>query len=278
MVETVKKRSVLPIVGLVILLVGVAAFIVGVIMWKVGGVDQYLKTESFSIKNQPMDGINNLEISIGAAELIVNKGGEKLEVIGENLPENEYAYGTQEGKFYIKRKNFVNFIFPSIVGLLTDKNTDPKVTITVPDKLYNKVNIDIGAGKATVEGLTASDVDFNIGAGELNAKDMKVIEKLDIDVGTGKSSFENFDCNKVKIDSGVGKLDFSGSVYGGLEADCGIGQVDITLFGLSSDYDIDAESGIGNVNINRNSSGRGSIPVDIEGGIGEVNLTFKENK
>lgn len=278
MAETANRSRTPLIIGLVILLVGIIVFIVGVVMWKVGGVDQYLKTESFSIKDQPMDGIDNLEISIGAAELVIKKGGEKLDVIGENLPENEYDYGTQDGKFYIKKKNFINFVFPSIVGLLTDKNTDPRVTITIPDKVYDKVKIDIGAGNATIDGFTAKDVDFSLGAGELNSKDIKVTGKLDIDVGTGKSTFENFDCNKVDIDSGVGEMNFSGKVYGGLDADGGIGNVNITIFGLSSDYDIDAESGIGRINVNRNSSGRGDIPVDIDGGIGEINLTFTEKQ
>ena len=276
MAETAKKSRTSLIVGLIILCIGIVVFIVGVIMWKVGGIDQYLRTESFTIKDQPMDGINDLEINIGAAELVIKRGGEKLDVIGENLPENEYEYGTQDGKFYIRRKGHFFFHFPSILGLLTDKNTDPKVTISLPDKVYDQVNIDVGAGSADIEGFTAKDVDLDIGAGELEARNIKVTGKLDIDLGTGKGTLEDFDCNKVKIDTGVGGLDYSGTVYGGLDADCGIGEVNITIYGLSSDYDIDAESGIGNVNINRNSSGRGDIPIDIDGGIGEVNLTFKE--
>lgn len=273
-----KRKSAVPIVGLIILLLGIAVFAAGLIMWKVNGVDQYIKTESFTIKDQPMDGINNLEIKVGSAEVVIKKGGDKLEVIGENLPENEYSYGTTDGKFYLKRKSYFEFIFPSIVSWLSDKKTDPKLTITVPDKEYDNIVIAVGAGDATVEGLTANNVEIDVGAGAMTASDFKVKNELDIDVGTGESKFENFDANKVDLDTGVGELTYSGTVYGKFEADCGIGQVNITIYGLSSDYDIDAESGIGGVNVTRNSAGHGDIPVEINGGIGEVNLVFAEKK
>lgn len=274
MAETAKKRSVAPIVGLIILLVGIVVFIVGLIMWKTGGIDKYFTYESFTITNQPMDGINDLEIKVGGAQLVIKKGGEKLDVVAENLPEDEYIYGTQDGKFYLKRKSGFEFIYPSIIGLLSDKNTDPKITITLPDKEYNKVEIAVGAGTADIDGLTARNADISVGAGEMTARDFKVTGELDIDLGTGESTFENFDANKVDLDTGIGQTNFSGSVYGGMEADCGIGEVNITIFGRSSDYDIDVDSGIGSINVNRNSSGRGDIPMNINGGIGEVNVTF----
>lgn len=277
MAETVKKNYARLIIGLIILLLGIAVLVAGIIMWRVGGVDKYIKVESFSIKNQPMEGINDLEIKIGSADVVITKGGDKLQVEAVNVPEDYYDYGIRDGKFVLKTKKKFQFINTWMINWFADNKYEPKINITLPDKEYNDVDLSIGTGSAKVEGITARNVDIDVGTGEFISKDFKVTGKLDIDHGTGEAVFENFDTNKVEIDSGVGEVSFSGSVSGGLEADCGIGQVNITIFGSSSDYDIDAEAGIGGVNIDKNGgSGHGNIPIDISGGIGEVNLKFKD--
>ena len=50
--ENVRSRRI-P-VSLIVMLIGVVILIIGIIVWKVGGVDKYIKIENFSVTNQPV--------------------------------------------------------------------------------------------------------------------------------------------------------------------------------------------------------------------------------
>ena len=158
--------------------------------------------------------------------------------------------------------------------MLSDKSK-PRVTLTVPDKEFDRIKLELGAGEATVDGLKAKNAEIHTGAGDFNSKNFNVSDDLEIEHGVGRAVFEDYDAGKIDIESGIGELIFSGYVRKGMDAECGIGEVDMTVYGSSSDYDIDAKSGIGSVNIERNGGdGKEDIPFDIEGGIGEVNIRF----
>ena len=278
----VKKSYVRLIIGLIILLLGIIVLVAGIVMWRVGGVDKYVKLESFTIKDQPLDGVTKLEIGIDSADVVIKRGGDKLQVEALNVLEGSYDHGVRDGEFVLKSKNrsWMSVLSnPWVLRWFMSDEFEPKINITLPEKMFDEVELAVGTGKTTVEGIEARDVEIDIGTGEFIAKDFKVTGKLDIDHGTGAATFENFDTHKVEIDSGIGELNFTGTVGGGLEANCGIGEVNITIYGSSSDYDIDAESGIGSVSIDKDGgSGHGNIPIEIEGGIGEVNLKFKNKE
>ena len=263
-------------VWLIILIIGAITFAVGMILMYSLGIDRFIKTESFEIKNQSVDNVKEIDIKVEYADLEIVKGGEKLYVKAENIPADTYEHGIDDDTFYFKTTNRVRIIGPDLATLWTKDKYHSKIFIEIPEKLFDDISIDIGAGELKIDGLEAKDIDFDIGAGDSTVKNISSTNKLDIDLGAGNSSFENCDTNKVNIDSGVGEMSFSGTVSGGLDADCGVGQVNLTIVGSYHDYDIETDVGIGEVNIDKNSSGggHGDIPIKIEGGIGEINLKF----
>jgi hypothetical protein len=69
---------------------------------------------------------------------------------------------------------------------------------------------------------------------------------------------------------------------GDLGIKCGVGQTSLDINGNINDYFITADQGVGSITINgqgipENGTGSKSAPnrIDINGGVGPVNLTFK---
>lgn len=270
----IKKRF--PLISLIIIVVGMVVFAAGIIWWKAGGIDKYIKTVNFSVTDQPVDKINRIELDVSDAKLEIRRGGDKLSVVAENMPENT-VYGTEGDTFRIKDKTKAIFFLNSNVVRWFSETDAPKIVMTIPDKVFDKVEFDLGVGDADVSGINAKEIEIDSGVGSFTAKDLNVSGTLEIDSGTGEMRLENCNVGKLDIDSGVGELTFSGKVTDGLDADCGVGETNITIYGYYNDYDVDADAGIGKVNIEKGDtshSGRGNIPVKVDGGIGEVNIRF----
>ena len=66
--------------------------------------------------------------------------------------------------------------------------------------------------------------------------------------------------------------------------DLGVGESNITLIGRKEDYKLDLEKGLGNISIDGvnvsdyGSSGNGTNKVEINGGIGAINVAFRESE
>ncbi len=275
MAEDKKSRSY--IVPLVFLICGAVILAAGIIVWKVGGIDKYIELESFSVTDQPLEDVKKLDIQIQSADVEIRTGGEKLQLSAENVPAKLYDHGIRDNTFVLKSSRTINvFGLPDLLNWFGGNDKKAKITITIPEKDFDKIDLDIGAGNGTIEGLSAEEISFDFGAVDIKARNITASKKFDVDSGTGSVLFEDCKTGKVDIDGGIGELTFEGTVADGLKADCGIGQVNITIFGSYNDYDVDAETGIGSINIEKNSSSssHGNIPVKVNGGIGEVNLKF----
>ena len=66
--------------------------------------------------------------------------------------------------------------------------------------------------------------------------------------------------------------------------DLGVGESNITLIGSKEDYKLDLEKGLGNISVDGanvsdyGSSGNGTNKVEINGGVGSINVEFKESE
>lgn len=128
-------------------------------------------------------------------------------------------------------------------------NSDGKITIVIPkDMKFEEVDMEVGAGEATVSGLTANT--------------------LDIEVGAGQADFTSLDVQNLNAETGAGELN-------------------VELIGSESDYNYDVECGIGEIEIGGNSyGGFGSEQnitnpgaerfLDLECGVGEVQVAFQK--
>lgn len=271
-----KGYSVSFIVSMIILLLGAAVLAVGIILWKTNGIDQYIHLESFSVKDQPLDNIAKLDINVESGTLKIIRGGEKLDLNAENVPEGIYDYGTRDGKFVLKCKSRFSFLNYSVLQLFTDKNIKPKFELTLPDKVFDEVTLKVGAGEIELDGLTADEIEIDVGAGSLSGSGVKALNELNCDIGAGEFVLTDCETSKLELDCGAGSATYKGTVTGGADIDCGVGELNITVYGSADMYNIKAEKGIGDLNIDRGGAPaeKGSIPFKVDGGIGEINIKF----
>lgn len=128
-------------------------------------------------------------------------------------------------------------------------NTDETIKIVIPkDKEFEEVDLEVGAGKARLQGLIVSTMDIEVGAGEAEITDLDVKH---------------------------------------LNAETGAGQLSVEVVGEESDYGYDMECGIGELKVGDNSyGGFGSSQhisnpganrhMRLECGIGKIEVVFAE--
>lgn len=130
----------------------------------------------------------------------------------------------------------------------------------------DKVEIEVGAGRAVLSHLNADEAKFKVGAGEVVATDLYSANKLVLDIGMGSGTIE-------------------GTVEGDLDADCGMGNLDMKLTGSEEDHTYDIDCAMGSVEINhRNYAGitdskfgDSDSKFDIDCSMGMVRINFDEN-
>lgn len=150
------------------------------------------------------------------------------------------------------------------------KTHDCEIYVWYPETLeFEEMELEVGAGAVYLEDkLTAWELDIEVGAGELIADGELITEKANLDVGTGSAIISKMDASK-------------------LEAECGVGTIEVLLTGAENEYSYEAECGIGSISVgNEVYEGLSkSVKVDrpdakkelqLECGLGEVTVLFEK--
>ena len=212
--------------------------------------------------------VEELDIEIGFSDFEI-KTGKELKVEGQIHKD-----------FKIKVENKTLKIEDISKKWIFNSNDAAKLTLYVPEDLkFNKAEIEIGAGTTNIEKLNVEDLDLNLGAGAVKIKNCDA-EKTDIECGAGKVEIENSSLKNLKLEAGVGEFSYNGYILGNSTIECGIGKMILDLEGGKDLYSIEAEHGIGGINLNGNKiednkvQGSGENKIKIEGGIGEIQINM----
>ena len=155
------------------------------------------------------------------------------------------------------------------------------LTIYVPvGTVFDNVNIKTGAGRFTVDRLSAATIGFELGAGDVTISKLIAEKSANIEGGAGHITISDGAIKNLDLEMGLGQLNLTSALTGDCNLDSGIGEMNITLLGSKDDYELDIEKGIGNITVDGKnvtdygSSGNGSNEVDIHGGVGAINVRF----
>lgn len=158
-----------------------------------------------------------------------------------------------------------------------------KVVLTIPkEKNFDYADISTGAGSVTIDELSSKMLDIELGAGELNAARLNAIDKAEIDGGAGSITISAGHLNNADIDMGVGEFNLTGELSGKSSIDYGVGETNLVLIGEEDDYKIELDKGIGEAWLagkkmsDDSVYGAGENLIEIDGGVGELNIKFKE--
>ncbi len=230
---------------------------------------------SHSFKQDFSGNLESVLIKFDAGSITL-QSGDTFQVNGTNIPASLTAT-LDNGKLVIEDQENTN-ILPNLIG----KDKAPSLVVTIPrDTHLKKLELEIGAGRGELLEIITDELILKQGAGEIVADQLQA-DSGKLNGGAGAVHFTDVQLNDFEIKGGVGLIDIQGLVTGDLEIDCGVGQTSLDINASVNDYFITADQGIGPITINgqnfsETGTGSKSSPhhIDIDGGVGPVNLTFK---
>ena len=224
-------------------------------------------TKDIKVYSVPSE-IHSIEVEINAADFKIAQG-ERFFV------ESNLKYLTvkdQSGVLKIdERKRFGVTVADAVLILYVPADAELK-----------RVDITTGAGKLTADRLSAASMELELGAGEVCIDTLVATSSINIEGGAGKVTVSNGALRNLDLDMGVGQLNLTCALIGDSDLDLGVGESNITVLGNKDDYSLDIEKGIGNITLDGKSvsdikgSGKGKNSIEVNGGVGAINLKFKE--
>jgi len=218
--------------------------------------------------------IENMDINFNAGNLIV-QSGDKFMVGGSGLSSG-LKIQVENDTLVIEDQGNVN-----LFGNMFRKNKAPTLVITIPkDTILNRVDLEMGAGRGEINGISAKELNLTQGAGELVAANVQA-QSGKLSGGAGAVSFTSVKLHNFDIESGVGLVEIQGQLTGDFKLDCGVGQTILNINGNSQDYFIDADQGLGPITVDgnklsENGTGPKTAPntLEVNGGVGAVEINF----
>ena len=212
--------------------------------------------------------IHSLDIQINAADFKIEHG-EKFSV------ESNLKY------LSVSEKDGVLTIIDEAKS--NSNYSNAVLTLYVPNGiLFDDVDITTGAAKLTVDALSTNSLELKLGAGDVRFESLHASLAADIKGGAGQITIASGTLNDLTLAMGVGELNFSGALLGNSDLKLGVGESNLTLIGSKDDYKVDIKKGLGSISVDGKnvsdygSSGNGQSHIHIEGGVGAINIAFRE--
>ena len=208
----------------------------------------------------------SLDIDIGASDLVI-RTGEKFEV-------------SSNGRYIVCRQRGERIVIEERPHISFGVEAEVQIIITLPEGFeFEKVDMDLGAGKVEIATLSCEILDLDLGAGNFTAESLTATKRADIDGGAGKIIIDGGSLAELELDMGVGALYLHSELLGTSDLDMGVGEVGLWLLGDKSSYKVDIDRGIGEVffdgsYVSGGTFGNGSRRVDIDGGVGRIEIYF----
>jgi len=223
--------------------------------------------QSYSVEGE----IRSLVIEVHAADLYIEEGSAfSVESNLKNLKVNE-----RNGRLTVKDTT-KNKLFSS------NSYEDAVLTICVPaGAVFENVNLIAGAGRVTVDALSAGTIGFELGAGEVSIDTLVAAKSADIEGGAGKITVADGSLHDLDLEMGLGQLNLTAALTGDCDLVSGIGEMNLTLLGSKEDYRLEFEKGIGSISVDGEDAaeygkgGNGPNKVEIHGGIGAIRVDFE---
>lgn len=213
--------------------------------------------------------INNLNIKINAADLYIKSGDE---------------FSVESNLEHLKVEEKGNTLTVKETKKFNGNYNGAHLTLYVPaGTVFDNVNLSTGAGRLTVDILSATILDFELGAGEVTIESLVAAKSADIEGGAGQITIFDGTIKNLDLEMGVGQLNLTSALNGNCKLDLGVGESNITLIGNKENYKLDIEKGLGSISVDGKKasdfsiSGNGTNKVEIHGGIGKINVEFKES-
>ena len=223
-------------------------------------------TEDYS-EQYEFENINDLDISVGACEVIIQASDtDTVQVDASRLKYQalglELSVADKNGTLFIQTTKNGN-----LWDVLSAKHKNGGVLkIYIPkDMALSTANLEFGACELEMSGLNITQMNLSLGAAECK------MEQMNLDF--------------LHAEVGAGNLDYSGTISGNVEIECGVGEVDLDLDGTEQEFNYELSVAMGEIEIeDREYGGLGVNEIidnhakknmTIDCGAGSVSVDFK---
>lgn len=226
--------------------------------------------------------ITNLDIDIEAADVLFAEGERQDAIVVTlyNCKNSCYAGKVQGDTLHIEYR---------IENKIYNESTNMKLVIAIPTGMdFEDIDIDMGAANATFElaDVSCNTLCMDVGAANVEVDEFHVKELLDVSVGAGNLVIDDGSYKNIKIFCGMGGVEMQGAVSGDVNAECGMGDMNIRLEGNPEAYNYNLSCGMGDMSVNgveysgiagehqiKNDGATGTVDVDC--GMGSVDFTIE---
>ena len=180
--------------------------------------------------------VQNLKLDIGAAKLYVKES-----------EDDSYWLETQtDGEIKCDLKG--NALI--VRGIKNDSISDnSKIYLYVPGNAdLDKIELDLGAGKAECDKLNADEISIDLGAGSVECNVINA-EVLHTDIGAGSIHIADSTIKEGSFSVSMGELVYHGAIQTDVNAECAMGSMVFSLDADQDDYNYSVECAAGNVSI-----------------------------
>ena len=219
--------------------------------------------KSFEVTSE----IRSLHIRINAADFVIREA-------------DAFAVESNLKYLTVSERNGVLMIVENVKNGVYDS---PVLTLYVPaGTAFDHVDMQIGAAKMTVDTLAAKTLALQIGAGAARFDNLEVSSCADIEGGAGELTIFGGTLNDLDLELGMGELNLTAALLGRSDLELGVGRANLTLVGGKEAYALDITKGLGSITVDGQvvsdfgSSGNGQNRVEIDGGVGAINISFKQ--
>ena len=228
----------------------------------------------------PAEGINNMELKLGAGTFIISEKEEADGMIDITVSgKGRFDYQTKKDTLLVEGFKGQKW------GIWNEAN-DNLVTIYVPKgSRFHEVELETGASLVDIITVKIDKLDAAVGAGELFISNIEM-EDISVEIGAGKLEAENVSAKEAEFNVGVGECSYSGAITGKLDLECGMGNVDFMLKGRETDHDYEIECNMGNIDVGSYSAtalasekrinNNARSKFDIACNMGNVSIQFED--
>lgn len=218
--------------------------------------------------NETFDQVEKIDINLSISNLRIEAGTE-FTVSGTDVPSTFYA--KKEGttlKISDGKRNFSNL------------DNRFYVTITIPDQKLKEFVLESGVNKTTVNTtIEAEKVDIETGVGNCVIETI-LADELNLSTGAGETVVNQSEVNELTVQAGVGRCKLASKITDRADIEAGVGDLEVTLLGNQSDYQVKAKTGLGNFTVDGKKVtdnqviGNGRVIVRAEAGVGRTAIRF----
>lgn len=196
--------------------------------------------------HQAIDGIKNLDLSLGAGSFVLKKKDVDDGMI------DIYIQGRGGCDYLVKGDTFYVEGFKGIKTIGSDLSENV-ITLVLPSGTWlEEVDLEVGAGVMEISSLDVGEIDALIGAGELRIDEAR-IRDFSAEIGAGRMEARNMEAASVDFALSMGECVYDGTVSGNLDVECDMGNMVFYLKGDEKDFNYKIECGAGHVMVGENS-------------------------